>query len=136
MLFRSLLEILFPVVTAPTLFPRADLEQAFLTGVDGLNENGSVGEMLRLNTTILPKPKGMQSRLGVLANDLAGFPNGRRPGDDVVDIELRVAMGVLLSATDAPSGQLPFTDGAFVDDSFFDDTFPYLRTPLAGSPNQ
>jgi hypothetical protein len=36
---------------------------------------------------------------------------------------------------DAPSGQLPFTDGAFLDDSSFDATFPYLRTPLAGSPN-
>ena len=130
----ALLEALFGV-TAPTLFPRTDLVQAFLTGVDGLNVDGGTGEMLRLNTTILPRAKGAQDRLGVLANDLAGFPNGRRPGDDVVDAVLRVAMGVLLSPADAPSGQLPYTDGAFLDDSFFDDTFPYLRTPLAGSPN-
>jgi hypothetical protein len=66
---------------------------------------------------------------------LAGFPNGRRPGDDVVDIELRVAMGVLLPLADAPAGQLPYTDGAFVDAGFFDPAFPYLRTPLGGSPN-
>jgi hypothetical protein len=132
----ALLETLFPVVTAPTLFPRVDLVQAFLTGVPTLNDNGSPpAEMLRLNTATMPVAKGAQGRLGVIGGDLAGFPNGRRPGDDVVDIELRVAMGVLLSPADAPSGQLPFTDGAFLDDSFFDETFPYLRTPLAGSPN-
>ncbi len=82
-------------------------------------------------------------RLGVLGADNAGFPNGRRPGDDVVDIELRVAMGVLCHAfpgvfcspADAPSGNLPFTDGTLQDVSQFDDTFPYLRTPLPGSPN-
>ena len=53
-------------------------------------------------------------------------------------------MGVLCHAfpgafgcgpADAPSGLLPFTDGAFVDASFFDPTFPYLKTPLPGSPN-
>jgi hypothetical protein len=130
--FPALIEVLFPV-TAPTLFPRSDLVEAFLTGLDSVNENGAVGEMLRLNTGILPVAKGAQSRLGALGGDLAGFPNGRRPGDDVVDIELRVAMGALLAPADAPSGSLLYTDGAFLDDSFFDDTFPYLRTPLAGA---
>ncbi len=130
----ELLEILFGV-TAPNAFPRADLVQAFLTGVPGLNQPAGVvaSEMLRLNTAIAPKPKGMQARLGVLAGDTAGFPNGRRPGDDVVDIELRVAMGVLLPVADAPSGQLPYTDGALSDDSLFDPAFPYLRTPLPGA---
>ena len=132
----ALIETLFPVVTAPTLFPRNDLVQAFLTGVTGLNQNGATAEMIRLNTTTAPVAQGLQDPLGVIGGDGAGFPNGRRPGDDVVDIALRVVMGVLLDVTDAPSGQLPFTDGAFVDDSFFDATFPYLRTPLAGSPNQ
>jgi hypothetical protein len=131
----ALLEALFGV-TAPTLFPRDDLVQAFLTGVDQLNVDGGVGEMQRLNTATKARPKGTQDRLGVLMNDVAGFPNGRRPGDDVVDIELRVAMGVLLDESVAPDGQLPYTDGALVDDSFFDETFPYLRTPLAGSPNE
>jgi hypothetical protein len=132
----ALLEALFPVVQAPTLFPRSDLVAAFLTGVQGLNQNGAAAEMLRLNVSIPPVAAGAQERLGVIGGDLAGFPNGRRPGDDVVDIELRVAMGALLAPADAPSGSLPFTDGAFLDDSFFDATFPYLRTPLAGSPNQ
>lgn len=134
----AILEILFgdAGVQAPTLFPRADLVAAFLTGVDGFNDNGAVGEMLRLNTAIAPTRAAQQSNLGVLGGDLAGFPNGRRPGDDVVDIELRVAMGALLDPALAPSGQLPFTDGAIIDASFFDEAFPYLRTPLPGSPQR
>ncbi len=132
----ALLEILFGSagVKAPTLFPRADLVAAFLTGVEGLNRTRTPSEMLRLNTGITPKPAGEQKSLGVLEGDFAGFPNGRRPGDDVVDIELRVAMGVLLPAEVAPSGSLPFTDGAYLDATFFDETFPYLRTPIPGSP--
>ncbi len=144
----ELLEILFggAGVRAPNNFPRRDLVAAFLTGVQGINKPAHVvaSEMLRLNTSIAAVPMGSQSRLGALGGDLAGFPNGRRPGDDVVDIELRVAMGVLCHAfpaafacgpADAPSGLLPFTDGAFVDASFFNATFPYLKTPLGGSPN-
>jgi len=133
----AILEILFGAagVQAPTLFPRADLVAAFLTGVPGLNANGSVAEMLRLNTSTAPKPAAAQSNLGVIGGDVAGFPNGRRPGDDVVDIELRVAMGKLLPLANAPSGQLPFTDGALVDASRFSSSFPYLRTPQPGSPN-
>jgi len=129
----TLIEILFGV-RAPTLFPREDLRQGFLTGVPGLNQPQSVvpAEMLRLNTSIAPTPKAQQHRLGVLGNDLAGFPNGRRPGDDIVDIVLRVAMGALLPADVAPDGQLPYTDGAFADSNVVDDAFPYLRTPLAG----
>jgi len=142
----ALLEILFGSagVKAPTNFPRTDLVAAFLTGVSGLNQPARVvgSEMLRLNTAIPPTPGGAQSRLGVLGGDVAGFPNGRRPGDDVVDIELRVAMGVLCTLSiggctpaDAPAGTLHYTDGAFLDSGFFDNAFPYLRTPLKGSPN-
>ena len=120
---------------APTLFPRADLVAAFLTGVPGLNANGSVAEMMRLNTDTAPTPAAGQNNLGVIGGDVAGFPNGRRPGDDVVDIALRVVMGKLLPPADAPSGQLAFTDGALVDASRFATAFPYLRTPLPGSPN-
>lgn len=130
----ELLEVLFGV-QAPNQFPRNDLVQVFLTGVPGLNDNGAVGEMLRLNTQTPPTPAGAQSNLGVVGGDLAGFPNGRRPGDDVVDVALRAVMGVLLPANVAPDGQLPYTDGALVDDSFFDGTFPYLRDPLPGAPN-
>ncbi len=131
----ELLQILFPVVQAPNLFPRTDLIAAFLTGLDGLNKPANVvpSEMLRLNTSIAPKVAANQSNLGALTGDTAGFPNGRRPGDDVVDIELRVAMGVLLSTADAPSGQLPYTDGATVKATDFRNTFPYLNTPIPGA---
>ena len=82
----------------------------------------------------------------MLGGDNAGFPNGRRPVDDVVDIELRVAMGVLCTVAgvntavgctpaDAPAGTLHYTDGAFLSPAFFADEFPYLRAPLKGSPN-
>jgi hypothetical protein len=133
----ALIELLFPAAVAPTAFPRDDLVAGFLTGVDGLNQPPNVvaSEMLRLNTEIPAAPAGSQEPLGVLAGDNAGFPNGRRPGDDVVDIALRVVMGVLLDPAAAPAGQLPLTDGAYVDDTFFDATFPYLVTPLPGSPN-
>lgn len=135
--FPALIEVLFPTAPAPDVFPRTDLVAAFLTGVDGLNQPPDVvaSEMLRLNTDIAAEPAASQNRLGVLGGDNAGFPNGRRPGDDVVDIALRVVMGVLLDSADAPAGQLAFTDGALVDASFFDTTFPYLVTPLPGSPN-
>jgi hypothetical protein len=142
----ALLEILFGSagVRAPTNFPRTDLIAAFLTGVQGVNNFGVPSEMLRLNTSIAPAASGHQNNLGVLGGDNAGFPNGRRPGDDVVDIELRVAMGVLChavpaavgcTAANAPSGLLPFTDGTLQDESQFDPTFPYLKAPLPGSPN-
>ncbi len=129
----ALLQLLFGV-QAPTQFPRVDLVAAFLTGIDGLNRTRTPAEMLRLNTSVAPRAPAAQSNLGALGGDIAGFPNGRRPGDDVVDIELRVAMGVLLDPSVAPAGQLPYTDGAYVDATHFDGAFPYLRTPIPGSP--
>jgi len=141
----EILQILFPAVQAPNNFPRLDLVAAFATGIQGLNflSDGQPHEMQRLNTSIPATAAGAQNNLGVLGGDNAGFPNGRRPGDDVVDIELRVAMGVLCHAfpgvfcnpADAPAGTLPFTDGTLQDASQFDTTFPYLRAPLPGSPN-
>ncbi len=133
----ELLEILFgdAGVQAPNFFPRADLVQIFLTGVSGLNQDGSYAEIMRLNTTIPPVAKSQQNSLGVLGGDNAGYPNGRRPGDDVVDISLRAVMGVLLDPMVAPSSQLPFTDGTAQSAEMFDDTFPYLLAPIPGSPN-
>jgi Domain of unknown function (DUF4331) len=125
-------------IVAPTTFPRNDLVSVFLTGVSGLNHPPNVvpSELMRLNTSIPALPASQQNNLGVIGGDTAGYPNGRRPGDDVVDISLRVVMGALLPTSSAPSGQLPFTDGAFVNASFFDQTFPYVKTPIAGSPNK
>ena len=130
--FPTILSLLFPV-TAPS-FPRNDLVAVFLTGVDGLNKTASTAELMRLNTSIAATAIGSQNTLGVVGGDLAGYPNGRRPADDVVDITLRAAMGVLLPLSQAPSGQLPYTDGAATDVNDYLPFFPYLNTPIAGSP--
>lgn len=145
----ALLQILFSSagVKAPTNFPRTDLVAAFLTGIPTLNKPDRVvaSEQLRLNTSIAALPAASQDRLGVIGGDNAGFPNGRRPGDDVVDIALRVVMGKVCTianvntavgckTSDAPSGALHFTDGALQSPSQFGSSFPYLNTPIAGSP--
>ncbi len=136
---------------APQNFPRKDLVATFLTGFPSLNQQKTVtpSEMLRLNTGVNPTPQGSQSTFGVVGDDLAGYPNGRRPGDDSVDITLRVAMGRLcypvpISGTptdlglckpsDAPVGNVPFTDGAPVHDTDVMNVFPYLNPPIPGSP--
>ena len=138
---------------APGNFPRNDLVTAFLTGFPGVNQfaNVTAGEMLRLNTAIAPTPRDQQSAFGVAGGDLSGFPNGRRPGEDVVDIALRVAMGVLChdlplgengagvnlglcSPADAPTGNVSYTDGAPLNATELNNSFPYLLTPYPGSP--
>ncbi len=128
---------------APTQFPRQDLVAVFLTGVAGLNAPANLttpSEEMRLNTSIPITPYGLQNRLGVIAGDNAGYPNGRRPGDDVVDITLRVAMGKLYSLglfggpSNAPSGNLEFTDGAYTDDTHYLTAFPYVMPPLSPDP--
>jgi hypothetical protein len=144
--FPALVEILYGSAgaKAPTNFPRNDLVAAFLTGIKGVNQPATVtaSEMLRLNTATAVTASGAQKRLGVIDGDSAGFPNGRRPGDDVVDVVLRVAMGKLCTLNigcapaDAAAGGLHFTDGAFLDETAFTSAFPYLKTPLAGSPQQ
>ena len=91
---------------APTNLPRTDLVTTFLTGIKGVNQPASVtaAEMLRLNTAIPAVPYAQQNRLGIVGNilaggsDNAGYPNGRRPKDDVVDISLVAVMGGLCLA--------------------------------------
>src|SRR3984957_12436295 len=135
-------------VKAPNVYPRSALEFVFLTGISGLNQPAKVlapAEELRLNTASAVTPYAPQKDRVVIGGDGAGFPNGRRPIDDVVDITLRVAMGVLLKpydgsamdpdpASDA-SRQLGYTDGVQANPANFLTAFPYLNTPIAGSPN-
>jgi Domain of unknown function (DUF4331) len=110
--------------------PRNDLVQAFLTGVPGLNQPPNVrpAEMLRLNTAI--KPSASPRRLGVLDGDTAGFPNGRRLTDDVVDIELQVVEGELLGKKN------DLGDGVDANDKPFGSVFPYVALPRSGSDVQ
>ena len=149
----EVMEILFGAagVSAPNNFPRTDLVTAFLTGIPGVNMTTTPSEMLRLNTAVPTTAPASQNPLGAalcvdrtatgamvdLTNagcDPAGFPNGRRPGDDVTDIALRVAMGYLAPTGDAMSGGLPFVDGAFLAPASFAPGFPYLNTPRPGAP--
>jgi len=105
------------------------------------------GEMLRMNTAVAPVVPGAAgySDLGFLGCDLAGFPNGRRVTDDVVDIALTVAEGALTSTNGLQTCNLSGTsptvanagavvnDGALPDPAQYLSVFPYLNTPIPGS---
>ena len=102
----ALLSAVLPIGdAAPRNLPRGDLVTTFLTGIPGVNQPANVvgSEMLRLNTAIPARPSAMQNRLGIVGTlrdgdsppDFAGFPNGRRPKDDVVDVSLVAVMGGL-----------------------------------------
>lgn len=123
--------------------PRRDLVEVFLTGICGLcgpvttDLNSQLinqdvrrsafrpSEQLRLNMTV--PPASTPSRLGVLGGDFAGFPNGRRLADDVVDVTLRVAEGILLPN---PHPAVPtLGDAVDANDHAFRTTFPYVALP-------
>lgn len=129
----KLLNLLYgDVLVAVPESERDDLVTVFLTGVPGLNQPANVtpSEMLRLNMAIPPAEE--ENPLGVIAGDNAGFPNGRRLADEVVDIELRVAAGFLLGEEfqNGANGQLG--DGVPTNDVPFLAEFPYVGTPHQG----
>ena len=165
----ALLGVVLGANVAPTNLPRTDLATTFLTGITGVNKpvaNPTPSEMMRLNTAIPPVQFASQNRLGVAGNalaggtDNAGFPNGRRPKDDVVDIALVAMLGglcVINGDSDAlklnsipgvpgvtsackPSSVPLGADSAKIHDAVdqatvpFMATFPYLNTPNPGSP--
>lgn len=117
---------LFPGLGVPET-NRTDIVTALLTGIPGLTQIGSspaAADTLKLNLGVAPNPA--PNRFGVLANDTQGFPNGRRLGDDVVDISLRVVGGFL------KGNKLPLGDGVDVNDQPFRTAFPYLAAPRTG----
>ncbi len=146
-----------PVFPAGTV-TRSDLVSIFLTGITGVNLNGSTAEMLRLNTALPTNPSGSQVDLGAAACfdyntnckpggstfatcftvaggascDTGGFPNGRRPGDDIVDIELSVLLGYFVPGANAPNGGTVLHDAVLNTESQFDPNFPYLKAPHSG----
>jgi hypothetical protein len=130
-----LMSALFGVSTPPT--PRNDLVTIFLTGIPGVNQIGTsprASEMLRLNTAV--PPAVVPHRLGVLGGDLAGFPNGRRVGDDVVDIALQAMAGATPLTPEfsrAPNNRLG--DGIDSNDRDYMRAFPFLTTPNSGRDN-
>lgn len=113
--------------------PRNDLVQVFLTGIPGANQPPNVvpSEMIRLNVAVPVTATASVNRLGVIGGDLGGFPNGRRLGDDVVDVSLRVVAGVLVEGFNkSPNNAL--TDGVDANDRAFLSTFPYAPLPHQG----
>jgi len=127
-----LIPVLYPVVHVPPA-PRNDLVAIFLTGITGLNQPANVrpSEMIRLNMAI--PPSASPNRLGLLAGQLDGFPNGRRLGDDVVDIEVRALAGAtpLTPAFNVAPNNL-LGDGVDANDKTFLPNFPYVASPFAG----
>jgi hypothetical protein len=140
----KLLEAIYGIKAPPA--PRADLVEIFLTGV--AKQNGPIkadlnsqvlnrdaarlrpSEMLRLNMAVPPAKE--PNRLGVLAGDLQGFPNGRRLGDDVVDIALQAMAGAALSGK-LVNGLTDKVDG---NDKPFESSFPYIPLPGNVAVNQ
>ena len=121
---------LFSISVPPN--PRTDL-LALVQGIPGLTQrpNEVISDQLRLNVAIFPTPVFAVNRLGVLAGDNAGFPNGRRPYDDTIDIALRVVAGVLNPDFNiAPNNALG--DGVDGPDVPFIACFPFLATPHSG----
>lgn len=150
----NLLNMLYPSLHKAPTSGRNDLVRVFLTGVPGATRppvqmdpnDPSAGpgavpaDLMRLNTAVPATAFGSQNRLGFIAGDMAGYPNGRRPGDDVVDITFRVGAGVLLPGNACDNGttscnQAPnniFGDGANQNDKAFRTSFPYLASPWSG----
>lgn len=122
----------------PAAVPREDLIALYLEGLPGLNATAPGADVLRLDPTVPPRTPAHQDPLGVLAGDRAGWPNGRRPGDDVVDAALRALAGGLCyldgfdlcRPADAPAGALPWTDQVAISGSDFAPAFPYLLPPI------
>jgi hypothetical protein len=111
--------------------PRTDLESVYLKGIVGSNQPKNVvpAEMLRLNMS--SQPDNPEDRLGLLGGDASGFPNGRRVGDDVVDITLRLLAGVLKTNFNvSPNNKLG--DGVDANDKPFLTVFPFLASPHQG----
>jgi hypothetical protein len=109
---------------------RTDIVQALLQGLPGLNQHKGLRrppavDTIKLNLGV-PPASGAEDRFGVIGGDNAGFPNGRRLADDVVDIEFQVVAGFLRG------NRVPLGDGVDQNDKPFLSTFPYLAPPTSG----
>jgi Domain of unknown function (DUF4331) len=106
---------------------RTDIVQALLTGIPGataIGKHPAAADTLKINLGV--PPSANPNRFGVIGGDNAGFPDGRRLTDDVVDIELRVIAGFL------KGNKVPLGDGVDRNDKQFLSQFPYVAGPNAG----
>jgi len=138
-----LMQLVFGIDIPPA--PRNDLVAIFATGIPENTitgpgyttflSDGRPHEYLRLNVAIPITPIGSQSRLGLLGGDIAGFPNGRRPFDDVTDIALRAVAGgtPFTPAQNVPPNNM-LGDGVSANpEGPLLTRFPYLRPPNQGN---
>ncbi len=93
---------------------------------------GPVADLLRVNTGVPPTPFTQRKRMGLLAGDPAGFPNGRRLSDDVTDIAARAVAGVLAGGSFAGFPHSRIGDGVNVNDVPYRESFPYLGLAHSG----
>jgi hypothetical protein len=131
-ILAAVLQKLYPQFGPYKQTGRSDLTAVLLTGLAAprLNYTGArLADELRLNLSIPPTPAGKLDRLGVIGGDLAGYPNGRRLVDDVVDIDERVVAGQLLGH------KLPLGDGVDANDVPSLPAFPYVAAPFSGFEN-
>ncbi len=127
-LYSSILNIPIPPAPRTDLLPLVQYRAPICPGC-GPNDAGPVADLLRLNTGIPPTPVGSQKRLGFLAGDLAGFPQGRRPIDDVVDIASRAVVGILV---DPVKYGARVGDGVNTNEAGYGATFPYVLPAHSG----
>jgi hypothetical protein len=126
----KLIQAIYGIPAPPT--PRNDLVEVFATGIPGINQPPNVvpSEMIRLNMSIPPCQPGscqQYSDLGVIGGDVAGYPDGRRLADDVIDISLQVVEGELVGNPN------DLNDGVDKNDVAFQKHFPYVALPHSGS---
>jgi len=127
-LYSSILNIPIPPAPRTDLLPLVQYLAPICPGC-GPNDAGPIADLLRLNTGIPPTPVGSQKRLGFLAGDLAGFPQGRRPIDDVVDIASRAVAGILV---DPAKYGARIGDGVNTNEGGYRTTFPYVLPAHSG----
>ncbi len=127
-LYSSILSIPVPPAPRIDLLPLVQYTAPICPGC-GPKDAGPVADLLRLNTGIPPTPVGSQKRLGFLAGDLAGFPQGRRPIDDVVDIASRAVVGILV---DPVKYGARVGDGVNINEGGYGTTFPYMLPAHSG----
>jgi hypothetical protein len=124
----ALIESILGIDVPPN--PRDDVATIFLTGIPDLNKPEDVKPSSQLRLNIAIEPSDDPNRLGVLRGDNAGFPNGRRLADDVVDIELQALAGATPFTPEfnkEPNNTLG--DGVDANDVPFLDSFPYVNEP-------
>ena len=127
-LYSSILNIPIPPAPRTDLLPLVQYMPPICPGC-GASDAGPVADLLRLNTGIPPTPVANQKRLGFLAGDLAGFPQGRRPIDDVVDIASRAVAGIL---ADPVKYGAAIGDGVNTKGTGLRTTFPYVQPANSG----